>query len=76
MRILKDLTQEELTSVIEKYLFEANSPETRRAIIADVEKLLHSKIHLEDDTTPVEVDRGEVSMVTNDGHRLTIKTNS
>jgi hypothetical protein len=73
MRNLKDLTKEELTNLMEKYLWEANTTENRKALISDVEKLLEG-IHLEDDTTLIEIDKGEVSMVTNDGHRLTIKS--
>jgi len=72
MRNLKDLTKEELTSLIEKYLFEPNDKTTRNAIKEDIAKLLEGKIHLEDDTTPEEIDKGTVAVVTVDGHRLSI----
>jgi hypothetical protein len=72
MRNLKDLTQEEILGVMEKYLFEQNDEQTRRNIKTDIEKLLNNKIHLEDDTTPHEVDKGWVSVVSEDGNRLTI----
>ena len=72
MRHLKDITEEELQSVLSKYVFEENTPETRNAVKTEIEQLLNNKIRLEDDTTPEEQNTGRVSVVTNDGHRLTI----
>ncbi len=68
---MKALTDEQIRSATNKYLFESNSPENREKMAADLLKLYEDKkFILKDITTDMQVDAGICYFVASDGNRI------
>ena len=51
----------QMDEVLQKYLWEVNSPENRNKIAAEISTVLNEVI--KDDTTPIEIDKGFVAFI-------------
>lgn len=60
----------QINEVLQKHLWEINSPVNRNKIAAEISTVLNEVV--KDDTTPIEVDKGYVAFIDETGKRYSI----
>lgn len=63
----KEEIESSINEVLQKYMWEVNSPENRNKIAAEISTVLNEVV--KDDTTPIEIDKGFVAFIDEKGNR-------
>jgi len=66
----KEEIESSINEVLQKYLWEVNSPENRNKIAAEISTVINEVV--KDDTNPIEVDKGYVAFIDESGKRYSI----